>query len=918
MDSSFEPPSPEENRPDRTSNYAQSWRMQTVDETVDDSYRYGDDEESQYTQQGDTTSLDLFRAKNTSFFLDQTLTDDTTTTTLTSTNDFSQNGSMQSSRDKLTKDFWETYCDQSNDEFKSAGKMFNIVKGHIETLSKKAPLLPKVKQVEVAREISQLKQERNTWRLLETVLEDHCRTQPDMDQMDEDEPHNISEWTDRMRIDHLFVVNGDLRQSQFVVEWLEESAKFEFDEFIGLSNYESADVCWRSTMEQISSGRAGRAASVFTMDPDAPMRNGGKLADQDEEDDTRLLKKVFALIRIGDINKAQKLCEQAGQPWRAATMDGWRLWHDRKAAAILGVVDESEETEGHVGNFFRDVWKANCWEISEQDGYHLHERAIYAALSGNLRQLLKVCHSWEDALWAHFRVLVDRCVEKELRERPLQYRSTLAELPAMYNDTNLDPKDIFDGLNASPIETIQKGATEPFHKIQSWLILFCVDNRSLDHDTTYLDAIIDYLHQLASPGITAPAAEKKQHLRFFAHVIIFLRDVQLLERDERACTSEDSLRRWRHSNDVIYAYVSYLIEQKQPTHYEFIAKYTAELSAATQVQCYAQFLNDIKDTDTRRRCLQYADDAGLEVSKITKEVVENMTKTRDDNIDESMVTLAVSSQGLDLKISKNDQMKIQSIEWLTFHESDRLEALVQSNAVMREFLAARKMHAAQEVLLKLPPDSVEVIQTLFEAEYDGDDDKLRLLDATLLEHIGIKAYVEANDAFEAWHRCFSEDRPVLTGASSNETTQVQRFMQQESDQIAFERRQQRWHEQCIRMGEDVELKTLNALQSAEGWFADFKDDRSGQLRLLRKHCIPALLIHLHRVLHDSGKFQECIKIADLIAADPKLVEVFRECKQELRDILKAIRRSSMELLKQNPDLDALGYPIASLEPAMHM
>ncbi len=53
--------------------------------------------------------------------------------------------------------------------------------------------------------------------------------------------------------------------------------------------------------------------------------------------------------------------------------------------------------------------------MSLQTGLTLYERAIYAAFSGNLRHLLPVCGTWEDFLWAYFRVMVDQQVEQELR-----------------------------------------------------------------------------------------------------------------------------------------------------------------------------------------------------------------------------------------------------------------------------------------------------------------------------------------------------------------------------------------------------------------------------------------------------------------------------------------------------------------------
>lgn len=45
----------------------------------------------------------------------------------------------------------------------------------------------------------------------------------------------------------------------------------------------------------------------------------------------------------------------------------------------------------------------------------VHEKAMYAAFCGNLSQLLLACHSWQDYVWAYFRVMVDQRVENELR-----------------------------------------------------------------------------------------------------------------------------------------------------------------------------------------------------------------------------------------------------------------------------------------------------------------------------------------------------------------------------------------------------------------------------------------------------------------------------------------------------------------------
>ena len=63
-----------------------------------------------------------------------------------------------------------------------------------------------------------------------------------------------------------------------------------------------------------------------------------------------------------------------------------------------------------------------------------HERAMYACLCGHLVELLAVCRSWRDYIWAYYKILVDQRVEQHIR---LNSRSNRAPepLPAEFNST---------------------------------------------------------------------------------------------------------------------------------------------------------------------------------------------------------------------------------------------------------------------------------------------------------------------------------------------------------------------------------------------------------------------------------------------------------------------------------------------------
>ena len=78
--------------------------------------------------------------------------------------------------------------------------------------------------------------------------------------------------------------------------------------------------------------------------------------------------------------------------------------------------------------------------MAEDDRVALYERALYAALTGNLTCLLRVVDSWEDALWAYCRALVDQRTEEALETRSMPFAPPTPQslpLPPRFNDKEL-------------------------------------------------------------------------------------------------------------------------------------------------------------------------------------------------------------------------------------------------------------------------------------------------------------------------------------------------------------------------------------------------------------------------------------------------------------------------------------------------
>lgn len=126
------------------------------------------------------------------------------------------------------------------------------------------------------------------------------------------------------------------------------------------------------------------------LDPDAPLRQGKGLMAEDEENERKLLKQVFAHLRIGDVKGAQQVCRDSNNQWCAASLSG-------------------KHAEGLNNN-----WRKMCFQLARQPQVDRYERAVYGAICGDLDSVLPVCQTWEDQLWAHFNAVYTWKLEEVL------------------------------------------------------------------------------------------------------------------------------------------------------------------------------------------------------------------------------------------------------------------------------------------------------------------------------------------------------------------------------------------------------------------------------------------------------------------------------------------------------------------------
>lgn len=710
-----------------------------------------------------------------------------------------------------------------------------------------------------------LQQENCTWRLINSLYRDRVQLALEDDIMMD---LGIPSESERVVVEQLFQRDAVIRQSQLVVDWLESIAKDQIGDFSDNIEYYAKNVCWENTLHALKmrrkSGTAMTVPLVTELDPDAPFRQQRPLADLDREDDARLLKNLFTLIRAGMTEEAQRLCKRCGQAWRAATLEGWKLYHDPNLNSGNQMLQPVE------GNPQRGIWKACCWRMAEEEQLNRYEKAIYASLSGNLKPLLAVCESWEDYVWAYFRVMVDSLVEKDLMSSGMAHQE-VETLPREYLEANWTMEKVFDELQASESKRVLEETKEHFHIIQKFIILGDLDG--------LLDEFSDWL--LATKPLPSHL------LRFMTHVILFFRSLGLALKEE-VCVN------------VLTAYVDLLIRDQQ---IDLVASYVSQLPSDLATVQYASFLESITQPELRPHCLELGTEAGLDVTAITKLVVENV-RGRDET------EFTHHSQTLETGTTKDDQKKIDIIDWLLFDPAHRAEALKQSNAIMRNFLALQKHDAAKAVFSKVPEDSMKkiysqwtgVTDTSFPAE---DENAIR-------EHLCIRAYLEAHEAFTDWfsHSSSAPQKPA-PAPEAKFTEKVANEMREKDYQTALSA----WSCRLDTLTEDVKERIYNVLLFVDGgWMVDNKQDldqdsdRSHQMAALRSLCLPRLSFLLLSVLQNSSRHQEALRLADIISSDQhRLYQVFS--KDELRRFLQKLRESSLSLLDRG--FDALGYELQS-------
>ncbi len=228
----------------------------------------------------------------------------------------------------------------------------------------------------------------------------------------------------------------------------------------------------------------------------------------DEATEQRALRDLWALVRAGRVMEACRLCTRTHQYFRAASLAGAVLFRDPNLEDSALSAQPSPVGSAHVeGDVNRVIWKYSCMQLSSevcqreisslpfcfvfscpmnltvcvvslslQKGVPVLERGLYGALCGNLEATLPACSNWDDCVWAHFRCMLEAAYERELCKYDFSAFGADEGVPSRdrvqwWRTHHRTADDVFAALKLSPDLEVRKGSLEPYHLVQSLLIM---------------------------------------------------------------------------------------------------------------------------------------------------------------------------------------------------------------------------------------------------------------------------------------------------------------------------------------------------------------------------------------------------------------------------------------------------------------
>ncbi|CAH8531324.1 unnamed protein product [Heterobilharzia americana] len=264
--------------------------------------------------------------------------------------------------------------------------------------------------------------ERNTWSLISNIYLDRFESESKTRKAEGNDLSSLNH-SEREIIRLLYEKDNELRETQILIDWLEQMVREQIEESLKNMNvYSIKQLLGNFSNSLLLFNVSLKMATNFLLENTAHLLD---YLSESELSKRRLVKELHpdTVIFTGNLHRAQLLCTQRGEYWRAISFEGWRPFHysgfiESESNQLEKLSKEDEQITQSKPFYMKLSVEGNPMRILYKSVYKLRsfERAIYATLSGNLEVLSQVLPaSWMDQTWAHCRALVEARVDSSLR-----------------------------------------------------------------------------------------------------------------------------------------------------------------------------------------------------------------------------------------------------------------------------------------------------------------------------------------------------------------------------------------------------------------------------------------------------------------------------------------------------------------------
>ncbi|KAL0231853.1 hypothetical protein GEMRC1_011257 [Eukaryota sp. GEM-RC1] len=522
--------------------------------------------------------------------------------------------------------------------------------------------------------------------------------------------------------------------------------------------------------------------------------------------------------------------------------------HFQLAASLLGTNEEHVfcDDEGSfdvTGNpdriVYRYTLRQKCQKATDQ-----YERAIYGLLGGIPDPGLKLCTSWIQTLWVLCTTLLENLKDH------LVFEQLTKEFRPEF-DSNIQKYLPDKSRNISIVSVIDKLMQSTRTEIR---------HQSRNHMTALQTALmLDKHDQIISNILNWCKAEVQSQSPLFGHFLRFGVSAAVTSSLLGVC------RDYEHVDCLVELYCKFLINDFEQNYqlincdssqdlseflarkFSLIAKYSSMVPEKSH-QLFGLLVAKLPQ-EHRSDALMFAREYAIDSTDVARSA--SSFHQKDVNFDPFSRVEGKALQGTLKKCS-------ESLSFLIIDPKQRGEALIAVNKMVRYLIKNDKFESARQLLQEIPGDSEQILKNSW-SRTGGKSSE-------------VNAFHEFNCHVALCHcyHLYSEWR-----RSQGKSTEV--------------------------TSDDVVHAIYNCLQIDGGFLRDIADDfvdseRQSQINQLRSRRVPDLIFLLHSVLRKSGEFNECVKLADLIASEEyEFLPLF--AKEDLVKFLNFMADDSISVLE---------------------